>query len=283
MVLSFCLPLLSVGLAPSLPALPPPHAPAYHVIKKIPVGGEGGWDYLTVDGGARRFYITRGTHVIVLNADTGAPVGEIANTPGVHGVALAIDLGRGFTSNGGDNTVTIFDLKTLKEISRVSVGTGPDAIIYDPATKRVFTFNGRSGDSTALDASSGSVVGTIALDGRPEFAASDERGHVYCNIEDKSEIAEIDANALKVSKRWSLAPGDGPSGLAIDRKHHRLFSVCGNGKMIVSDAVAGTVVATPDIGRGPDAAGFDPGPGLAFSSNGEGTLTVVKEEAPDKF
>lgn len=284
MVLSFCLPLLSVGLAPPAPALAPRPAAAYHVIKRIPVGGDGGWDYLTVDSSTHRLFISRGAHVIVIDVESGASAGEIANTPGVHGIALAPDLGRGFTSNGGDNTVTIFDLKTLKEISRVPVGTGPDAIIYDPATKRVFTFNGRSGDASAVDGASGSVVGTIPLGGRPEFAASDGKGHVYCNIEDKSEIVAIDSNALTVKNRWSLAPGDGPSGLAIDAKHHRLFSVCGNGKMVISDPEAGRVIGTADIGKGPDAAGFDPGTGFAFSSNGgDATLTVVKEAPGNKF
>lgn len=283
-MLTFCLALLSAGIAPGVTAIPAPPAPAYHLIKKMPVGGEGGWDYLTVDAAARRLYITHGTHVVVLNVETGAPVGEIANTPGVHGVALAPTLGRGFTSNGRDNTVTIFDLKTLKELQRISVGKNPDAILYDPATRRVFTFNGGSADATAVDAASGSVVGTIPLGGRPEFAVSDERGQVYVNIEDKSEIVAFDSSALTVKNRWSLAPGEGPSGLALDRKHRRLFAVCGNEKMVVLDADSGRVLATPAIGKGPDAAVFDAGSGLAFSSNGaDGTLTVMKEGAPGKF
>lgn len=281
MVFSLCLALVVAGHATDHAA---PRTPGYHVIKRIPAGGEGGWDYLTVDGAARRFYISRGTHVMVLDADSGKPVGDIPDTPGVHGIALASDLGRGFISDGGDNTVTVFDPTTLKALKRVTVGTRPDAIMYDPATHRVFTFNAGSSDTTAVDAATESVVGTVPLGGKPEFAVSDERGTVFVNIEDKSEIVAFDAKALMVKKRWSIAPGEEPSGLAIDRKHHRLFVVCSNGKMVISDAEAGKVIGTADIGQGPDAAAFDPGPGFAFSSNGrDGTLTIVKEEKPGKY
>lgn len=257
---------------------------SYHLIKKVTIGGEGGWDYLTIDTATRIFYISRGTHVMLFDMDNATTIGDIADTPGAHGVALAPELNRGFTSNGGDNSVTVFDLKTLKETLRVKVGTRPDAILYDPATKRVFTFNGGSKDVTAVDATNGSLVGTLPLEGRPEFAVSDQTGIIFVNIEDKNELVAFDAKKLMVKNRWPLAPGEGPSGLAIDRKNHRLFSVCSNGKMIIIDSRNGKVVAAPDIGKGPDAAGFDPGTNLAFSSNGgDGTLTVIKEEAPNQF
>jgi len=257
--------------------------PGYHVTTTYKVGGEGGWDYLTADSDARRVYISRGTHVMVLDADSGKSVGDIADTQGVHGIALAPELGRGFTSNGREGTVSIFDLKTLATSSKVKVGDNPDAILYDPATKRVFTFNGRSQDSTAIDAASGKVLGTIKLDGKPEFAASDAKGEIFVNIEDKSELTAIDPNKLEVKATWPLAPCTEPSGLSIDRKNRRLFVGCDNKMMAVVDADSGKVLATPAIGEGVDATTFDPETGLAFASCGEGVLTVVKEESPDKF
>lgn len=257
--------------------------PGYHVIKTYKAGGDGGWDYLTTDSNARRVFISRGTHVMVLDADSGQSVGDIPDTPGVHGIALAPELGRGFTSNGREGTVSIFDLKTLATSSKVKVGENPDAILFDPATKRVFTFNGRSQDSTAVDAADGKVLGTIKLDGKPEFAASDAKGTVFVNIEDKSELTAIDANKLTVKSTWPLAPCEEPSGLSIDRKNRRLFVGCGNKMMAVVDADSGKVLATPAIGDGVDATTFDPETGLAFASCGEGVLTVVKEESPDKF
>jgi YVTN family beta-propeller protein len=256
----------------------------YHVTKKTVLGGDGSWDYLTADSQTRRVYISRSTHVMVVDADSAAIVGDIPNTPGVHGIALAPEMNKGFTSNGRENTVTIFDLKTLKELGRVPVGKGPDAIIYDPASKRVFTMNGGSQDATALDAKTGTVAGTIPLGGKPEFAASDEKGHVYINIEDKNEIVAVDSNKLSVNAHWPLGEGKSPSGLAIDAKHHRLFAGCGDNQlMVVMNADNGTVVASLPIGKGVDACGFDPGTGYAFSSNGEGTLTVIHEDSPDKF
>ena len=255
----------------------PAAAPSYHVLQKVVLGGDGGWDYLSIDANARRIYISRSSHVMVVDADTYKVVGDIPNTNGVHGIAVASALGRGFTSNGRDNSVTIFDLKTLKTLGTVAVGTGPDAILYEPKTQRVFTFNGRSNDATALDAKTGKVLGTIALSGRPEFAAADGSGMVYDNIEDKSEVVAIDAQSLTLKKRWSLAPSESPSGLDIDVRHHRLFSVCDGGKMVISDTTLGMVASTAPIGNGPDAAGFDPGFGYAFSSNGQdGTLTAIK-------
>ena len=259
--------------------------PGYHVVKTYKVGGDGGWDYLTADASARRLYISRGTHVMVLDLDSGKTVGDIPDTPGVHGIALAPELGRGFTSNGREGTVTIFDIKTLAPIgSRVKAGENPDAILYDPATKRVFTFNGRSQDSTAIDATNGNVLGTIKLDGKPEFAASDAKGEIFVNIEDKSELVAIDPNKLEVKSKWPLAPCTEPSGLSIDRKNRRLFVGCDNKMMAVVDADSGKVLATPAIGEGVDATTFDEETGLAFASCGQdAVLTVVKEESPDKF
>ena len=255
----------------------------YHVAKKTVLGGDGGWDYLTVDAKARRIYISRSTHVMVVDADSAAVVGDIPGTNGVHGIAIASDMDKGFISDGRDNNVTIFDTKTLKVLGTAPAGKNPDAIIYDPASKRVFAFNGSSKDTTAIDAKTGTVAGTISLGGKPEFAAADEKGHVFVNIEDTSEIVQFDSNKLTVDNRWKIAPGEGPSGLALDRKHRRLFSVCSNKLMVVVNADTGTVVTTLPIGQGTDAAGFDPETGFAFSSNGEGTLTVVHEDSADKF
>jgi len=251
----------------------------YKVIKEIPVGGEGGWDYLTVDSAARRLYVSHATHVAVVDIDAGKVVGDIPGTSGVHGIALVPALDRGFTSNGRTNNVTIFDLKTLKVISQVPTGMNPDSIRFEPVSGRVFTFNGRSNDSTAIDAKTGTVAGTIPLKGAPEFAVADGKGKIYVNIEDTSEIVEIDAAKLAVTKRYSLAPCEGPSGLALDAKERRLFSVCSNRVMAISDPDAGKVIATPAIGQGSDGAAFDPGTGFAFSSNGDGTMTVVQQTA----
>jgi len=276
---------LSTSLSPAGMAVPPA-GPEYHVIQTYKVGGEGGWDYLTADATARRLYISRGTHVMVLDLDSGKSVGDIADTPGVHGIALAPELGKGFTSNGREGTVTVFDIKTLAPIGeKVKVGgENPDAILYDPATKRVFTFNGRSHDATAIDASDGKVLGRIPLDGKPEFAASDAKGEIFVNIEDKSELTAIDPQKLEVKKTWPLAPCTEPSGLSIDRKHRRLFVGCDNKMLAVVDADSGKVLATPAIGEGVDATAFDDETELAFASCGQdGVLTVIKEESPDKF
>jgi DNA-binding beta-propeller fold protein YncE len=271
---------LSVSLAAAALAAA---GPGYHVTTTYKVGGEGGWDYLNADAGARRLYVSRGTHVIVLDLDSGKNVGDIPDTPGVHGIALAPELGKGFTSNGREGTVSIFDLKTLAPSSKVKVGENPDAILYDPATKRVFTFNGRSQDSSAIDAVSGKVLATIKLDGKPEFAASDAAGEIFVNIEDKSELVAIDPNKLEVKAKWPLAPCTEPSGLSIDRKNRRLFVGCDNKMMAVVDADSGKVLATPAIGEGVDATAFDDGTDLAFASCGEGVLIVVKEESPNQF
>ncbi len=255
----------------------------YKIIKTVKLGGEGGWDCLTVDSQARRLYISRGTHVMVVNADTGEVVGDIPGTNGVHGIALVPALGKGFTSNGRDNTVSVFDLKTLHVSKQIPVGKNPDIIIYDSESKLVFTGNGGSRDVTAIDPRSETVKGTIPLDGKPEFAVSDEN-HVYVNLEDKSMIARIDSRKLSVDARWPLAPGEEPSGLAIDEKHHRLFAACGNKLMVVVNSENGHVVANVPTGNGVDGAEFDSSGQIAFSPNGsDGTLTVIHEDAPDKF
>jgi DNA-binding beta-propeller fold protein YncE len=258
--------------------------PGYKVLKKYDVGGEGGWDYLTMDSAARRLYISRGTRVQVFDVDEGKVVGEVANTPGVHGIALVPKLDRGFTSNGREGTVTVFDLKTLKELDRVKVGQNPDGIIYDPMSGRVFTFNGRSRDATAIDAETAKVAGTVALGGKPESAVSDEQGQIYVNMEDKDEVVVFDARELMVKHHWPVAPAKRPVGLAMDRSSHRLFVSCGNEKMAVMDAETGHVIATPAIGKRTDFCVFDPDAKLAFSSNGgDGTLTIVHEDSPDQF
>jgi DNA-binding beta-propeller fold protein YncE len=260
-----------------------PDGGSYHVIRRIPVGGEGGWDYLRVDPDMHRIYISRGTHVMIVDENSGKMIGDIPDTKGVHGVALAPELGKGFTSNGGEASVTVFDLKTLKPLSVIkTTGDNPDSILYDPQTKRVFTFNGRSSNATAIDAVEGKVVGTIALNGKPEEPALDGKGNVFVNIEDKSLILEFDAKTLAVKGTWPLAPCDGPSALAMDAAHHRLFAACD--KMIaVVDTDSGKVVATPPIGGDPDGNGFDSATGLIFASCREGLVSVIHEDSPDKY
>jgi DNA-binding beta-propeller fold protein YncE len=257
--------------------------PGLHVVKTYTLGGEGGWDYLKLDPDSRRLYISRATHVMVIDADSGKSVGDIADTPGVHGIALAPDLGRGFTSNGREGTVSIFELSTLKTIKKVQVGENPDAILFDPATNRVFTFNGRSHDSTAIDAATGEVVGKIPLDGKPEFGVTTGAGELFVNLEDKSEILALDPKNLKIKSIWPLAPCHEPSGLAIDVKNRRLFAGCDNKMMAVVNANTGKVITTVPIGDGVDANGFDPETGFAFASCGEGMLTVAHEDSPDTF
>jgi DNA-binding beta-propeller fold protein YncE len=255
----------------------------YKVVKTWKLGGDGGWDYLTADSG-HRLFITRATRVMVIDTDTGKQVGEIPDTTGVHGVALDYEIGRGFTSNGREDTVTVFDLKSLTVERKIKVGKGPDAILYDPYSKRVFTFDGRGKTATAVDATKGEVVGNIVLGGKPEFAATDEKGTVFVNIEDTSEIAALDPQKLTVQSRWKLEGCAEPTGLAIDRKHRRLFAGCsGNKKMVVVDADSGKVVGSLPIGEGCDAAAFDSDRGLVFASAGDGTITVIREEEGDKY
>jgi len=251
-------------------------AEGYKVLNKIKIGGTGGWDYVALDNTNRRLYASHGTAVEVVDPDAGKVVGQIAQLHGVHGIAIAPELNKGFITNGQSKSVTVFDLKTLAKLGEPATGTNPDAVCYEPKTQRVFTFNGGSNDSTVIDAKTNEIVATLPLNGKPEFCVVDGAGKLYNNLEDKSEVIEIDAAKPAVTRRASLAPGESPSGLAIDVKNKKLFSVCDNKMMAVTDIATMKVIATPAIGTGPDAAGFDPGTGLAFSSNGDGTMTIVK-------
>jgi len=255
----------------------------YQITKKIPIPGQGSWDYVTVDEGGRRLYVSHETQVEVLDVDSGAIVGKVDNTPGVHGIAIAPELGRGFVSNGHASTVTIFDLKTLKKIEDVPVGKKPDAIIYDPATTRVFAFNGQGNSATAIQAVDGKVVGTVDLGGGPEFAAADGTGYIYNNLEDESMVLKINARTLKVEQRWPTAPCASPSSMAMDRANRRLFIGCRSKVMAVMNADNGRVITTLPIGDHVDATAFDSESQLVFNSNGEGTITVIHEESPDKY
>jgi DNA-binding beta-propeller fold protein YncE len=255
----------------------------YHLIKKVKLGGEGGWDYLTVDPASRRLYISRGTHVMVVDADEGKVVGDIPNTAGVHGVALVPEMNKGFTSNGRAGTVTVFDLKTRKVLGEAETPKDPDAIIYDSFSKRVFTFNGEASSATAVDAETGKTVGTMGLRGGPEFAASDGKGHVFVNLEDKSELVRFDPRSLRIENTWPLAPCESPSGLAIDAVHEILVVGCHNKMMAFVDGKTGRVISTVPIGQGVDANRFDAETGMAFASCGDGTITVVHEDSPEKF
>jgi DNA-binding beta-propeller fold protein YncE len=256
----------------------------YHVLKTIPIGGTEGWDYVTMDSDSRRLYIGRDDHIDVVDVDAGTLVGKVSSLAHVHGMVLAPDLSRGFTSDGQSNTSTIVDLKTLTRLGTVKTGKDPDSFVYDEVTKRVFIMNSAGNDATAINAREGNVAGTVALDGQPEFAAADGRGKVFVNITDKNEIVEFDGKTLAVLHRWSLAPCEGPSGLAMDRMHRRLFSVCDNLMMVVMDADTGKVIATPIVGAGTDASLFDPYTENAFASaGGSATLTVIHEDSPDRF
>ncbi|MGC1524379.1 MAG: YncE family protein [Steroidobacteraceae bacterium] len=255
----------------------------YLIAEKWPLAGDGGWDYLAVDAHAHLLYLSRATHVAVVDTLTGKSVGDIADTPGVHGIALAPDLGRGFISAGKADLVKAFDLRTREVIASIAVGAKPDAILYEPHTRRVVVFNGHSDNATVIDAASNAVLATIKLGGGPEFARTDGLGHVYVNIEDKNELAALDVESLKVTAHWALPGCDGPSGLAFDVAHHRSFSVCANAALTILDTQSGKSIATLPIGKGVDGAEFDPESQNAFSANGEGTLTVVHEIDPDHF
>jgi DNA-binding beta-propeller fold protein YncE len=256
----------------------------YDTVHKIAIGGDGGWDFLEVDAANRRLYVTRGTRVVVVDIDTEKVIGEIADTPGVHGVAFVPDLGRGVTSNGGDSSATVFDTKTLKTLGKVKANGRPDIIYFEPVSRRVFTFNHGSNDTTAIDPVEMKAVGSLALGGVPELAVSDDQGHIFVNMEDTSEIVEFDARTLKILRRFSLAPGEEPTGLAFDAKRRRLFSTCANRKLVISDADSGKVVQTLEIGPGPDGCVFDAQTGLIFSSSGgDGSLAIVKEHSLDRY
>jgi hypothetical protein len=274
--------ILCAGLM-SRAAAPAPGPSGYHLVKTVPIPGDEGWDYLTVDSDARRVYISHGSHVVVMNADTYAIEGDIPDTQGVHGIALAPDLGRGFVSAGRANTAVIFDAKSLKTLGTAKTDANPDAIVYDAVTKRVFTLNGRGQNTTAINGADGTVAGTLALGGKPEFAVADGKGSIFVNIEDKNELVQFDAQKITETHRWPLAPCKSPSGLAMDLKNRRLFAVCDEKVMAVVNADTGKVVASPAICDGPDAAAFDPATGYAFASCGDGNLTVVHEDSPDKF
>ena len=253
----------------------------YQLLKTIPVGGEGGWDYLTVDSEGRRLYVSHGAKAVVIDLDKETVIGEITNTPGIHGIAIAPKLGRAFTSNGRENKVSIVDLKTLGTISRVDTGANPDAILFEPLRAEVYAFNGRSQNATVIDAQIGKVVATISLGGKPEFAQSDG-GRVFVNIEDKNEVAVIDTTKHEVIARWPIAPGEGASGMAIDLKNHRLF-LGAEKLMVLLDYDSGKVVGSVPIGDGVDANAFDPATQLAFASCGEGTTTIAHAATPDKL
>jgi DNA-binding beta-propeller fold protein YncE len=267
-------------------ALAAPAPPTYQLLATHTVGGEGGWDYLTFDPAGKRLFVGRSTHTIAIDPDSGTVVGDIPGTNGVHGIALVPDAGKGFVSDGRDSCVTVFDLKTLAPLPmRPATGSNPDEIVYDSASKRVFAFNGRSHSATAIDAASGEVAGTLPLDGAPEAAKFDGKGKGYVDLEDKNAIVEFDTKTLKVLRTFPTAPGEGPSGLAFDAAHGRLFAGCGNGKLVVVNTTTGAVVATLPIGDGVDGCAFDPGTGLVFAScgGGAGVLTVIHEDDPDRY
>jgi DNA-binding beta-propeller fold protein YncE len=272
--------LFAVAAAAVAAAADPPAG--YKLEQTVPVKGDGNWDYLTVDPAGRRVYVSHATVVEVLDADTGEVKGQIADTAGVHGVAVAADLGRGFTSNGRADSVTAFDLKTLKPLAGIKTGKNPDAIVYDPATRRVFAFNGGK-SATVIDAAEARVAGTIDLGGKPEGTTCDGAGHVFVNLEDTAEVLKLDAKEMKVLERWSVAPARLPVSLAIDPVTDRLFVGCRSKQLLVLDAKTGKAVATLPIGERVDAGAFDPETKLAFCSCGDGTVAVVRQEGPDKY
>lgn len=251
---------------------------------RIVVGGEGGWDCLAADASSHRLFLSHGMRVVVVDTRTDSILGEIAPAPGVHDIALAPELGRGWTSNGRDSSITVFDYATLKPLASIKLDArNPDVITYDRASGRVFAFNGGSANATAIDARTNAIVGTVPLGGKPEFAVTDGAGHLWVNNEDSSTVVQLDTRSLQVTANWPLAPGEGPTGLAIDRAHHRLFAACGNQKLVVLDSNTGRIVTTLPIGQGVDGAEYDSGRRLVFTPNGEGTLTVIREDGPDRF
>lgn len=274
--------LMAIGFA--LPAAPDP-APAYSVVKQYDVGGPGGWDYLVADPQSGHLFISRFDRALVVNLADGSLAATIPGTDGIHGFAIAHELGRGYTSNGRADTLTVFDLATLKPTGTIAVGGhNPDAVLYDKASKHLFTFNGRSKDVSVIDPQTEKVVATIPVGGKPEFAVTDDSGRIFVNIEDTGELAQLDSRNAKLLAKWKLQDCEDPSGLAFDEAHHRLFSVCQNERMVVTDSASGKFVANVKIGKGPDAAAYDAQRGLVFSSNGEdGTLTVVKQIDADHY
>jgi YVTN family beta-propeller protein len=256
----------------------------YKFVDEIPIGGEDGWDILTIDAAARRLYLSHATKVVVVDLEKNAVVGEIGDTPGVHGFLAVPEVGRGFSSNGKENKASVVDLKTLRTISKIDTGESPDALVYDSKHGEVYIFNHRGSSVTVIDARTSKVAATISLGGEPEFAAVDSASdRVYVNIEDKSEVAAIDTAKHEVVAHWPLAPGEEPSGIALDAAHHRLFSTCHNKMMTMLDTQSGKVVGTAPIGTGVDGAAFDDSTQLAFASCGEGVTTILKEETPEKL
>jgi YVTN family beta-propeller protein len=284
---TFARTLLACGMAAGISALAAFPAVAqespYHVAATHQLGGDGGWDYLALDTAGNRLFIARSDRVMVVDPDKGTVLGEITGLQRAHGVAFSYSTGHGFATSGADSSVTMFDLATLEVLGHTTVDADDDAILYDPASTHIFTMNGDAHTASVIDAASGKRIGTIPLGGQPEFAVSDGAGKVYVNLEDEGAIVELDPEAMKVTRRWSIAPCESPTGLAIDVAHQRLFSVCRNKIMAVSDATGGKLVTTVPIGSGVDAARFDPATGDAFASNGEGSLTVVHESSPDDF
>ena len=270
----------SLTLLLSLAALAVARADSqYHLLKEIPVGGDGGWDYLSVDSAAHQLYVSHATKVVVIDVDTDTIIGEITNTPGVHGLAPAPDLGRGFVSCGREDKCAIVDLKTLQTISKVETEKNPDGMLYDPARQEIYMFNHTGGSATVIDTKAGKVIATIPVGGKLEFGAVDTKaGRVFVNVEDKSEVAVIDTKTHTVTNRWPIAPGEEPTGMAFDEKTHRLFLGCGNKLMVMMDSTSGKVLASVPIGDGVDANAFDPETKLAFASCGDGTTTIAHED-----
>ncbi|MCG6987040.1 MAG: YncE family protein [Gemmatimonadetes bacterium] len=255
----------------------------YHVAKTYALGGDGGWDYLALDTVNHHLFIARENRFMVVDPSTGKLIGEIPGMNRAHGVAFAYDAGHGFATSGGDSTVTMFDLKTLRVLGTTIAAVDDDALLYDPATQRVYTFNGDAHSASVIDPVSGKNFGTIDLGAKPESGATTEDGKLYVNLSEAGEVAEIDARAMKVTRTWSVAPCTTPTGMAVDLVHHRLFSTCRNKVLAVSDPVAGKLVTTVPIGAGVDGAGFDPATQLVFAPNGDGTLTVIHEDTPDHY
>ena len=274
---------LSLLFGAALTLAAPAVAQNYTITHTYKLGGDGGWDYLALDTASHRLFIARQDRVMVMDPENGKPIAVIPGLNRAHGIAFAYAEGHGFATSGADSTVTMFDLKTLKVLKHTKAAIDDDAVLFDPATGHIFTMNGDAKSSSVIDAKTGDLIGNIDLGGAPEFGVSAGDGKLYINIEDASEVVEVDAAAMKVTRRWSIKPCESPSGLAIDRVHHRLFSGCRNGTMGISDAQAGKLVTTVPIGRGVDACRFDEGTGLAFASNGDGTLTVIHQDSPDKY
>lgn len=276
--------LFSLLAASHLPAAPQSAGSSgYHLVKKIKLGGTGGWDYLEVDPATHRLFISRGTHVIVVDPEQGKIVGDIPNTKGVHGIAPADEFNKGYATNGETSDSTVFDLTSLKVLGNTKTDKDSDAVIYDPFSKRVFTFNGDANTASAIDAASGKLVSTFPLGGGPEFGATDGKGKIFVNLEDKSSLVKLDAKTLKIENTWPLAPCESPSGLAIDAAREILVVGCHNKLMAFVDGHSGKVLGTVPIGQGVDANRFDPATGYAFASCGDGTLTIAHEDSPTKF